>query len=46
MSFAGLRKPADRANLLAYLNSLGSNIPLPAVEVPDIEVPDVEVPSE
>lgn len=32
MSFAGLRKPTDRANLLAYLNSLGSNVPLPAAE--------------
>lgn len=32
MSFAGLRKPADRANIIAYLNSLGSNVPLPAAE--------------
>ena len=30
MSFAGLSKPEDRANLLVYLNSLGSNLPLPA----------------
>ena len=30
MSFAGLSKPEDRANLLVYLNAQGSNIPLPA----------------
>lgn len=30
MTFAGLSKPEDRANLLAYLNSQGSNLPLPA----------------
>ena len=29
MTFAGLSKPEDRANLLAYLNSQGSNLPLP-----------------
>lgn len=29
MTFAGLSKPEDRANLLVYLNSLGSNLPLP-----------------
>lgn len=29
MTFAGLGKPEDRANLMAYLNSQGSNIPLP-----------------
>lgn len=29
MSFAGLSKPEDRANVIAYLNSLGSNLPLP-----------------
>jgi cytochrome c len=29
MTFAGLAKPEDRANVLAYLNSQGSNIPLP-----------------
>jgi cytochrome c len=34
MSFAGLRKAGDRANILAYLNSLGSNVALPAVEAP------------
>ncbi len=31
MSFAGLKKPADRANLIAYLRSLGTgDTPLPA----------------
>ena len=29
MTFAGLGKPEDRANLLVYLNAQGSNIPLP-----------------
>ncbi|MEQ1547821.1 MAG: cytochrome c family protein [Chakrabartia sp.] len=30
MSFAGLGKGEDRANLIAYLNSEGSNLPMPA----------------
>lgn len=30
MTFAGLSKPEDRANLIAYLNAQGSNLPLPA----------------
>ncbi len=32
MSFAGLSKPEDRANIIAYLNAQGSNIPLPAAD--------------
>ena len=32
MSFAGLPKGEDRANVILYLNSLGSNLPLPAPE--------------
>lgn len=32
MSFAGLGNPEDRANLMAYLNSMGSNLQLPEVE--------------
>ena len=32
MSFAGLSKGEDRANIIVYLNSLGSNVPLPAAE--------------
>jgi cytochrome c len=30
MSFAGLSKGEDRANVIAYLNSQGSNLPMPA----------------
>jgi cytochrome c len=29
MTFAGLSKPEDRANLLVWLNQQGSNLPLP-----------------
>ncbi len=29
MSFAGLSKPQDRADIIAYLNTQGSNLPLP-----------------
>jgi cytochrome c len=29
MTFAGLSKPEDRANLMAWLNTQGSNLPLP-----------------
>jgi cytochrome c len=31
MSFAGLDDPMDRANIIAYINKQGSNLPLPAV---------------
>ena len=37
MSFAGLSKPEDRANIIAYLNAQGSNLPLPAA--PAAEAP-------
>lgn len=30
MTFAGLGNPEDRANIIAFLNSHGSNLPLPA----------------
>jgi cytochrome c len=30
MTFAGLSNPEDRANVILYLNSQGSNLPLPA----------------
>ena len=30
MTFAGLGNPEERANLLVYLNNMGSNLPLPA----------------
>lgn len=32
MSFAGLSKPQDRANIIAYMNAQGSNLPLPAAD--------------
>lgn len=32
MSFAGLSKPQDRADIIAYLNTQGSNLPLPKAE--------------
>ena len=31
MTFAGLGNPEERANLIAYMNAQGSNLPLPAV---------------
>src|SRR5690606_20036923 len=33
MSFAGLGNSEERANVIAYMNAMGSNLPLPAVEV-------------
>jgi cytochrome c len=30
MTFAGIANPQDRANVIAYLNAQGSNLPLPA----------------
>ena len=30
MTFAGLSKPEDRADVIAYLNKQGSNLPIPA----------------
>lgn len=33
MSFAGLSKPEDRANVIDYVNSQGSNLPVPAAPV-------------
>ncbi|GAA0736402.1 c-type cytochrome [Sphingomonas japonica] len=35
MSFAGLSNPEERANVIAYLNSQGSNLPLPAAPAAD-----------
>lgn len=34
MSFAGLSKGEDRANVIAYMNTQGSNLPLPAADAP------------
>lgn len=39
MSFAGLGKAEDRANVIAYLNSQGSNLPLPAADAPAADAP-------
>ena len=30
MTFAGLANAQDRANVIVYLNTMGSNLPLPA----------------
>ena len=40
MTFAGLGKAEDRANLMVYLNAQGSNLPLPAAPV--VEAPTEE----
>jgi cytochrome c len=37
MTFPGLSNPEDRANVLAFLNSRGSNLPLPAAPAPTAE---------
>ncbi|SEL05572.1 cytochrome c [Sphingomonas palmae] len=37
MTFAGLSSPEDRANVIAYLNQQGSNLPLPAAPPPGAE---------
>lgn len=34
MSFAGLSKGPDRANVIAYMNAQGSNLPMPAAPAP------------
>tara|TARA_R110000787_G_scaffold59787_7_gene135589 strand:+ start:51 stop:668 length:618 start_codon:yes stop_codon:yes gene_type:complete len=34
MTFAGLGNPVDRANLIAWMNTQGSNLPLPAADAP------------
>lgn len=36
MTFAGLGNPEDRANVMAILNSRGSNLPLPAAPAEDV----------
>lgn len=35
MTFAGLSKPEDRADVILYLNTQGSNLPLPAAPAAD-----------
>lgn len=44
MSFAGLSSAEDRANLIVYMNSQGSNLPLPAPEA--APAPATDVPAE
>jgi len=39
MTFAGLGNPEERANLILYLNSQGSNLPLPAPPAADASAP-------
>jgi len=46
MSFVGIRRPQERADLIAYLNTLGSNLPLPApVAVPAVEEAPTDEPA-
>ena len=40
MTFAGLSKPEDRANLMVWLNSKGSNLPLPPAPTASAEQAD------
>lgn len=46
MSFAGLSKPEDRANIITYLNSQGSNLPLPAAEAAAAPAADASGPAQ
>ncbi len=46
MSFAGLSDPKERANLLVYLNSKGSNLPLPAAPAAAPEGDAAKAPAE
>ncbi|WP_443970196.1 c-type cytochrome [Sphingobium sp. CR28] len=45
MSFAGLGNPVDRANLIAYLNAQGSNLPLPAADAAPAAVDNAAAPA-
>ncbi len=46
MSFAGLSKPEDRADLIVYLNSQGGGKPIPAAPVEVAPVEAAAVPAE
>ncbi|SCW67194.1 cytochrome c [Sphingobium faniae] len=47
MTFAGLGNPADRANLIAWMNTQGSNLPLPAADAaPAAEGDNAAAPAE
>ena len=39
MTFAGLSNPQDRADIIAYLNAQGSNLPFPAAPAADAPAP-------
>lgn len=45
MGFAGIKKPEQRADLIAYLNTLGSNLPLPKVEAAPAAAPAAAAPA-
>ena len=45
MSFAGLSKGEDRANIIAYINAQGSNLPMPAAPAAE-PVAEAAVPGE
>jgi cytochrome c len=42
MSFAGLSKASDRADVIVYLNSQGSNLPIPAAPAAPAAAPAAE----
>ncbi|MEZ0495934.1 cytochrome c family protein [Sphingomonas sp. IW22] len=46
MSFAGLSNPEERANVIAYLNQQGSNLPLPAAPAADAAPADGQTEAE
>ncbi|QZP08207.1 cytochrome c family protein [Caenibius sp. WL] len=46
MSFAGLSKTKDRADLIAYLNTQGSNLPLPKADAAPAEGDAAAAPAE
>ncbi len=46
MSFAGLGDAQQRADVIAYLNSKGSNVPLPAVEAAAAPAADAPLPAD
>jgi cytochrome c len=45
MSFAGLSKPEDRADLIVYLNAQGGGKPIPAAPAPAAPAAEVEAPA-
>jgi len=45
MSFAGISDPQQRADVILYLNSQGSNLPLPAAEAAAAPAADASAPA-